>query len=311
MGTTRSNKPSCKKRHGDRTRRQPPTRQARWSGWDGNPENGVSYTCENTRAGAGTGVAVEFVRGGRMLVRGFFGGHEACVLFDRGTGGRPFRCPFRRDGPSHLRTQKISAGAKPNHGFFGCQQSGAKFFAAAAAAARRPPVRLLRPARTAQARNTRSREMRGEGKKLFYRPFLVRASPQRDRREACAHVAGTNRRRSKRNKPRLKKFPRENPDFAPRTLRRTRTAQTFRLRGMPAKALPARDEDADGDNERPPEAIVDASTATRATDTRRGPRTRKTRAVADAGSRSGERAGRISDPLPPAVRRSRRAPAVR
>lgn len=193
-----------------------------------------------------------------MLVRGFFGGHEACVLFDRGTGGRPFRCPFRRDGPSHLRTQKISAGAKPNHGFFGCQQSGAKFFAAAAAAARRPPVRLLRPARTAQARNIRSREMRSEGKKLFYRPFLVRASPQRDRREACAHIAGTNLRRPKRNKPRLKKFPRENPDFAPRALRRTRTAQTFRLRGMPAKALPARDEDADGGNERLPEAVVDA-----------------------------------------------------
>ena len=108
-------------RRGSRTRRQPPSRQARRNGWwqaqPGwlRPVRAGRRGTKNTRVAEDAGA----VSG---MVGGFLGGSEACVRHAGGAGRGSFCFECRRDDRAHLRPQETSVGAKPNHAFSMCQQ---------------------------------------------------------------------------------------------------------------------------------------------------------------------------------------------
>ena len=92
-------------RRGSRTRRQPPSRQARRNGW-WQARPGMAATCsrwsarmKNTRVAYGAGAV-----SGRGLR--FRWGSEACVRHAEGAGGGPFCFACRRDDSAHLLPQK-------------------------------------------------------------------------------------------------------------------------------------------------------------------------------------------------------------
>lgn len=125
-------RPSCKKRRGSRTRRQPSSRHARRCGFPRVPgvRNPAPYKYENTRVGWRHGC----VEGG--VIR-FSGGSESCV--HRNPGADDGLCCLSRCrvDSTHSLPQHALLGAKPNHGFSRCQHLRATFFSSAGMPGRR------------------------------------------------------------------------------------------------------------------------------------------------------------------------------
>lgn len=225
----------------------------------------------------------------------FFGGSEPGVLLGQGTGGGPFGCPFRRDDPTHLLPQGSSAGAKPNHAFFGCQHFCKKKFRGESAWLGIAPASKRRARRRCMSMDIALEQTRKKKSAFFPKIFCMHRARPRNGSESTG--AGWIRRsRFVRPERMLTKVRKKFAGFAPHNRPERRFAQTLRERQVPYARCRR------------------IATGHRAHCGRRRGRTwrqEKTRAFRHGFGRRKRGARTLSDPRLPATRRSRPARADR
>ena len=277
MGTARLT-PSFETHRGSRTRDRPPARQAHRTGWSDGTR------CESAAA-LGRPAPIKKTRGGVRCRFRSWTSPDPWRRFSQGKRSRrtPGRCCWRRCVRRCWLSRRVcslaSAGnvcwAKPNHGFFECQQLRAKFFAARRrrCASMRAQAgdgdRCATATRIAFACMHRHESEHWSGFRTQWRNFHhARRTPSSARtRHACSTIDHPHR------------LAHADPDFAPHKRTCAKNART------PTSSTAPRGRDPSAGNERP--------------------------AVATPRVFAGNRRRRISARLLPAPRRNRPDPAAR